>query len=189
MWVPKLFFVPSRLSQQLHWKCQSAVISDLVRDKLLFQLLSLARKKVTVHFSFPQRIYNSCLGNRKLVPVSANVHNNDYTWEGLTERVSEWVSDRLVKSDGSTRQCARIWTDNPQLPIKRDRHGNAHKGAITQVKLIATALARCKGVDEGEATGQLFGRLSLILSKANALMLSSRCQDSDFPSPAIDGIE
>ena len=50
MWVPKLFFVPSRLSQELHWKCQSAVISDLVRDKLLFQLLSLARKKVTVIF-------------------------------------------------------------------------------------------------------------------------------------------
>ena len=32
-------------------------------------------------------------------------------------------------------------------------------------------------------------RLSLILMKANSLMLSTRCQDSDFSSPAIDGIE
>ena len=60
---------------------------------------------------------------------------------------------------------------------------------FVKVKLIATALARSKGVNEGEATGQLFGRLSLILMKANSLMLSTRCQDADFPSPAIDGIE
>ena len=75
------------------------------------------------------------------------------------------------------------------LPFALETLGGLHKGAIAQVKLIATALARCKGVNEGEATGQLFGISSLILSKANALMLSSRCQDSDFPSPAIDGIE
>ena len=42
---------------------------------------------------------------------------------------------------------------------------------------------------EGEATGQLFGRISLTLMKANALMLSTRCQDADFPPPSIDGIE
>ena len=75
------------------------------------------------------------------------------------------------------------------LPFALETLGGLHKGAITQVKLIATALARCKGVNEGEATGQLFGRLSLILMKANSLMLSTRCQDADFPSPTIDGIE
>ena len=75
------------------------------------------------------------------------------------------------------------------LPFALETLGGLHKGAITQVKLIATALARCKGVNEGEATGQLFGRLSQILMKANSLMLSTRCQDSDFPSPATDGIE
>ena len=72
------------------------------------------------------------------------------------------------------------------LPFALETLGGLHKGAITQVKLIATALARCKGVNEGEAT---FGRLSLILMKGNSLMLSTRCQDADFPSPAIDGIE
>ena len=75
------------------------------------------------------------------------------------------------------------------LPFALETLGGLHKGAITQVKLIATALVRCKGVDEGEATGQLFGRLSQILMKANSLMLSTRCQDSDFSSSAIDGIE
>ena len=75
------------------------------------------------------------------------------------------------------------------LPFALETLGGLHKGAITQVKLIATALARCKGVNEGEATGQLFGRLSLILMKANSLMLSTRCPDADFPSPEIDGVE
>ena len=75
------------------------------------------------------------------------------------------------------------------LPFALETLGGLHKGAITQVKLIATALARSKGVDEGEATGQLLGRLSLNLMKSNALMLSSRCQDADFPPPLIDGIE
>ena len=44
-------------------------------------------------------------------------------------------------SERSTRQCARIWSDNLQI------------------------------------------------MKANSLMLSTRFQDADFPSPAIDGIE
>ena len=47
------------------------------------------------------------------------------------------------------------------LPFALETLGGLHKGAITQVKLIATALARSKGLYEGEATGQLFGRTSL----------------------------
>ena len=66
--------------------------------------------------------------------------------------------------------------------------GGLHQGAVSQVKLLGSALARCKGMDEGEAIGQLFGRISLTLMKANALMLSSRCQEADFPSPSVDGI-
>ena len=44
-------------------------------------------------------------------------------------------------------------------------------------------------LEEGEVTGQLFGRLSLTLMRANALMLSTRCQDADFPIPHVDSIE
>ena len=58
-----------------------------------------------------------------------------------------------------------------------------------QVRQLAAVLARCKGVQEGEVTSQLFGRLSLALMRANAVMISSRCQDADFPLTHIDGIE
>ena len=57
------------------------------------------------------------------------------------------------------------------------------------MKQLAAALARCKGSEEGEVTGQLFGRLSLTLMRANAMMLSTRNQDADFPLPEVDGIE
>ena len=45
--------------------------------------------------------------------------------------------------------------------------GGLHQGAVSQVKLLGSALARCKGMDEGEAIGQLFGRILLTLMKAN----------------------
>ena len=42
----------------------------------------------------------------------------------------------------------------------------------TQVRQIAAPLARSKGLQEGEVTGQLFGTLSLTLMRGNALMLT-----------------
>ena len=74
------------------------------------------------------------------------------------------------------------------LPFALETLGGLHQGAVSQVKLLGSALARCKGMDEGEAIGQLFRRISLTLMKANSLMLSSRCQEADFPSPSVDGI-
>ena len=59
------------------------------------------------------------------------------------------------------------------LPLVVETLGGLHQGALTQIKLLASALARCKGLKEGEVTGQLFGRLSLTLMKANALMTST----------------
>ena len=75
------------------------------------------------------------------------------------------------------------------LPFALEALGGLHRGAVVRVGLMGTALAGCKGVDQGGATGRLFGRLSLILMRAGSLMLSTRCQDADFPSPTIDGIE
>ena len=75
------------------------------------------------------------------------------------------------------------------LPFAMETLGGLHSGAISQVKQLAAALARCKGSEEGEVTSQLFGRLSLTLMRGNALMLSTRCQDSDFPLPEVDGVE
>ena len=75
------------------------------------------------------------------------------------------------------------------IPFAMETLGGYHAEAITQVKQLAAALARSKGSEEGEVTSQLFGRLSLTLMRANALMLSTRHQDSDFPLPGTDGIE
>ena len=61
--------------------------------------------------------------------------------------------------------------------------------AITQVKQLASALARSKGSDEREAASQLFGRLSLNLMRGNALMLASRAPDVDIPRTEVDGVE
>ena len=58
--------------------------------------------------------------------------------------------------------------------------GGLHAGAVIQVKQIAAALARSKGLAESEATSQLFGKVSLTLMRCNAMMLSGRQQDSDF---------
>ena len=75
------------------------------------------------------------------------------------------------------------------LPFALETLGGFHSGAVTQVKLLASALARSRGSEEGEATSQLFGRLSLNLMRGNALMLSSRHQDEDIPPPEVDGVE
>ena len=74
------------------------------------------------------------------------------------------------------------------LPFAMETLGGLHPGAVTQVKLLASSLARSKGSDEREATSQLFGRLSLNLMRGNALMLSSRCQDNDIPLAEVDGV-
>ena len=85
-----------------------------------------------------------------------------------------------------THKC-RILTTLQLIAV--ETLGGLHKGAVTQVKLLASALAKCKGLEEGEVTGQMFGRLSLTLMRANALMLSSQYQDADFPLPKVDGIQ
>ncbi len=75
------------------------------------------------------------------------------------------------------------------LPFAMETLGGLHSGATAQVKQLASALARCKGLEEGEMTSQLFGRLSLTLMRANAMLLSTRHQDADFLMPEVDGVE
>ena len=75
------------------------------------------------------------------------------------------------------------------LPFAMETLGGLHSGAAAQVKQLAAALARSKGLVEGEVTAQLFGKLSLTLMRGNALMISSRCQDDNFPPAEIDGVE
>ena len=75
------------------------------------------------------------------------------------------------------------------FPFAMETLGGFHSVALTQVKMLASALARSKGSDEREAKNQLLGRLSLILMRGNAIMLASRSLDEDIPLCEIDGIE
>ena len=107
----------------------------------------------------------------------------------LGQRITPWAllgEASRRRAQGCNSSYIEEWVF---LPFAVETLGGLHQGAVTQVKLLASALARCKGLEEGEVTGQIFGRLSLTLMKANALMISTRRQDADFPLPQLDGIE
>ena len=52
--------------------------------------------------------------------------------------------------------------------------GGFHAVAVREVKKLASALARHTGEDEGGTVRQCFTRLSLLLMKGNAAILSNR---------------
>ena len=54
--------------------------------------------------------------------------------------------------------------------------------------MLAAALARQTGQEEGEAQRHLFQRLSLGLMRGNATMLVCRGPDGDHPAGEVDGI-
>ena len=95
------------------------------------------------------------------------------------------VQRKLRDTEEAVRQEGLVF-----LPFAVETLGGLHAGAVTQVKQIAAALAvaRSKGLEESEATSQLFGKVSLTLMRSNAMMLSAHQQYSDFVSPDIDGI-
>ena len=93
------------------------------------------------------------------------------------------VQRKLRDTEEACRQEGLVF-----IPFAVETLGGLHAGAVTQVKQIAAALARSKGLEESEATSQLFGKVSLTLMRCNAIMLSARQQDSDFVPPDIDGI-
>ena len=63
-----------------------------------------------------------------------------------------------------------------------------NKVTVAQVKMLAAALARHTGQEEGEAQRHLFQRLSLGLMRGNATMLVCRGPDGDHPAGEVDGI-
>ena len=75
----------------------------------------------------------------------------------------------------------------PEKVLQQDKQnkGRVHKN-MPKIDTIDTL---CQGEGEGEVTSQLFGRLSLALMRFNGAMISSRCQDFDFPPAIVDGIE
>ena len=73
------------------------------------------------------------------------------------------------------------------LPIAIETLGGFHSVALGQVRQLGQALARKKGCDDREPTGQLFSRISVTLMRGNAMMLSSR--SPDVVNAEVDGEE
>ena len=94
----------------------------------------------------------------------------------------------MLRLDNITTQVSKPTLVMIFSTVVMETLGGFHSGAETQVRQIAAALARSKGLQEGEVTGQLFGRLSLTLMRGNALMLSSRCQEDSLVPPQVDGV-
>ena len=74
------------------------------------------------------------------------------------------------------------------VPLALEALGGFHRVTVRQVKMLATALARHTGQEEGEATRHLFQRLSLGLMRGNAALLVSRGPDGDHPPGEVDGV-
>ena len=73
------------------------------------------------------------------------------------------------------------------LPVVVETLGGWHQGAVQQVKKLAGAKARHTGQEEEEALRHAFTRLSILLMKGNAAILSNRIPN--FSPSHIDGIQ
>ena len=103
----------------------------------------------------------------------------------MQELLSQKLHERKIKD---TAETCRL-QDLVFLPFTTETLGSLQSGAMAQVKQLAAVLARCKGLQEGEVTGQLFGKLRLTPKRGNALMISSRCQYSDFLPVEFVGVQ
>ena len=89
------------------------------------------------------------------------------------------------KMRGAAEDCERQGI--AFIPLAFESLGGWHRTAEDQVRRIAQAVARQTGRDESECISQATSRLSLLLMKGNAAILSNR-----IPSPPeafIDGVQ
>ena len=89
--------------------------------------------------------------------------------------------DRKIR--GSWEECRQAGIGF--FPIVFESLGGVHKVAETEVKRLASAMARRVGQEEEEASRHSFNRLSILLMKSNAAILSNRIPS--FPEAEIDG--
>ena len=60
------------------------------------------------------------------------------------------------------------------LPLAAEALGGWHEVAVEQIGKLGAAVARHSGQEEGEATSQLWQKLSVSLMKGNAALLTNR---------------
>ena len=71
------------------------------------------------------------------------------------------------------------------IPIVAESLGGWHKVALEQFRKLGSALARHTAQDEGEKTGHLVKRASILLQKGLTAMVLNRIPG--HPNPKIDG--
>ena len=71
--------------------------------------------------------------------------------------MTKLLREKLRDTEEACRQEGLVF-----IPFAVETLGGLHASAVTQVKQIAAALARSKGLEESEATSQLFGKVSLV---------------------------
>ena len=64
------------------------------------------------------------------------------------------------------------------IPLAAESLGAWHEVAVGEVQKLGAALGRHTGQDEGEATCQLFQRLSIMLMKGNSNLFVNRMEES-----------
>ena len=71
------------------------------------------------------------------------------------------------------------------MPMVTESFGRWHEVAVKEVERLGAALIRQSGQNEDEAVRHLWGKLTILLQRGNAAILTNR--EPDFPAPAIDG--
>ena len=104
-------------------------------------------------------------------------------WPGQQPTLEKAYSRKVQGAAEDCRQQGLAF-----VPLAREALGGLHKVTVAQVKMLAAALARHTGQEEGEAKKHLFQRLSLGLMRGNATMLVCRGPDGDHPAGEVDGI-
>ena len=87
------------------------------------------------------------------------------------------------KMRGAYEECDRQGVSF--IPLAFESLGGWHKTAEKQVKKLAQAVARQTGCDESECCSQATSRLSLLLMKGNAAILTNRIPAAP---DALDGL-
>ena len=157
------YFPPWNLSTFGHSK---VVILPLLRTKRVFSHSDL--REISKHI--PNRLIASFQKGRTLVQTF------NFTLSAFSFRTQLVVLDGASK-DAQSPSFTLLLLLHCAMILRRGYHWKLFR-AVHQVKKLASALARNSGEDEGNTWRETITRLSILLVKGNAALLSGRIPSS-----------
>ena len=91
------------------------------------------------------------------------------------------------KMRGTAEDCRRQGISF--IPIVCESFGGFDGRAEREIKKISAALSLHTGVEPGQATHHVWGRLSCLLMRGNAAILGNRVPAAAYPHAEVDGCE